>query len=171
MSKYIRLVCQSLSDSTTLSFGVRILRGLRGGSPTPWAIPLGTILFTLGLLAQNPRDPSDPKGFQGVPGRVQLPGPGGEEEQNGRKNLSGQVVDKQGKGLAQAVVHLKNKKTLDVKTFISNDEGNYRFNGLDANTDYAVHAEYQGAMSRDRSVSSFDDRKEVYLVLEIDTSK
>ena len=170
MSKRIRSCCQNLGDPAKLSPGGRALRGQRGSSPIHWAVSLA-ILFTLDSLAQSPRNPGDPNGRQGVPGQVQLPGPREDQERNGKKNLSGQVADKQGKGLAQAVVYLKDKKTLEIKTFISNEQGNYRFNGLDANTDYAVHAEYQGAVSRDRSVSSFDDRKEVYLLLEIDTSK
>lgn len=87
------------------------------------------------------------------------------------KTLTGQVVDKQGKGLAQAVVYLKNQRTLEVRTHISDNEGKYRFNGLNPETDYAVHAEYRGASSPTRTVSAFDEKKDVYLVLEIDTSK
>ena len=170
MSKRIRPCCQNQDDPAKLPLGGRALREQRGWSPIHWAVSLA-ILFSLDSLAQSQRNPGDPNGRQGVPGQVQLPGPRKDQERNGRKNLSGQVVDKPGKGLAQAVVYLKDKKTLEVKTFISNDQGNYRFNSLDADTDYAVHAEYRGAVSRERSVSSFDDRKEVYLLLEIDTSK
>ena len=87
------------------------------------------------------------------------------------KTLTGQVVDKEGKGLAQAVVHLKNQRTLEVQTRISDNEGKYRFNGLNPETDFAVHAEFRGGSSPTRTVSSFDEKKDVYLVLEIDTSK
>ncbi|MBI4443153.1 MAG: carboxypeptidase regulatory-like domain-containing protein [Acidobacteria bacterium] len=87
------------------------------------------------------------------------------------KTLTGQVVDKQGQGLAQAVVHMKNKKTLAVKTHIADDNGSFRIVGLNRDTDYAVHAEYRGKASSPRTVSSFDDRSEVYVVLEIDASK
>ena len=170
MSKRMGPCCQSLGDPAKLSPGGRVRRAQRGWSPFHWAVSLA-ILFTLDSVAQNQRNPGDPNGRQGVPGQVQLPGPREDQERNGKKNLSGQVADKQGKGLAQAVVYLKNKKTLEVKTFISNDQGNYRFNSLDPDTDYVVHAEYRGAVSRDRSVSLFDDRKEVYLLLEIDTTQ
>ena len=87
------------------------------------------------------------------------------------KTLVGQVVDKEGQGLAQAVVHLKNKKNLAVKTYIADDKGNFRIVGLNRDTDYSVHAEYRGNSSSPRNVSSFDDRSEVYLALEIDASK
>ena len=87
------------------------------------------------------------------------------------KTLTGQVVDKEGKGLPQAVVHLKNQRTLEVRTHISDSEGKYRFNGLNPETDFAVHAESRGASSPTRTVSAFDDKKDVYLVLEIATTK
>lgn len=100
---------------------------------------------------------------------VRYPAP--KKEQNELKSLVGQVVNEQGKPLAQAVVHLKNKKTLEVRTRISDEEGKYSFRGLDREADYEVHAEYQGAASAKKTVSSFDDRDEVNLVLEIKTAK
>jgi len=87
------------------------------------------------------------------------------------KTLTGQVVDKTGKGLPQAVVYLKNQRTLEVRTHISDAEGKYRFNGLHPETDFAVHAEHRGAASPTRTVSSFDEKKDVYLVLEIDPAR
>lgn len=99
--------------------------------------------------------------------QAQFPGPRKNKDRNQQKNLTGQVVDKEGKGIAQAVVYLKDKKTLEMKTHISDDKGDYRFPGLDPNTDYEVHAEHKGASSSRRSVSSFDGRTDVYLVLEI----
>ena len=97
--------------------------------------------------------------------------PDGRVDPRAPKTLTGQVVDKEGKGLAQAVVYLKNQRTLEVRTHISDGEGKYRFNGLNPETDFAVHAEHRGASSPTRTVSSFDDKKDVYLVLEIDPAR
>ena len=115
-------------------------------------------LLTGPLLAQARQDPY-----------VRFPAP--PKAQAVMKSLVGEVVNPQGDKLSQAVIHLKNKKTLEVKTRISDREGKYNFRGLDRDTDYEVHAEYQGAASSKKTVSSFDDRDEVYLVLEIPTSK
>ena len=104
-------------------------------------------------------------------GQAQFPGPKKGPGKNAPKNLTGQVVDKEGKGLAEAVLYLKNKRTREVKTHISDDKGAYNFDGLDPNTDYEVHAELKGASSPTQSVSSFDDRKEIYLKLEIGASQ
>ena len=97
--------------------------------------------------------------------------PDGRVDPRAPKTLTGQVVDKEGKGLAKAVVYLKNQRTLEVRTHISDGEGKYRFNGLNPETDFAVHAEHRGASSPTRTVSSFDDKKDVYLVLEIDPAR
>jgi hypothetical protein len=115
---------------------------------------LAVLLAQQSLLAQARQDPY-----------VRFPAPA--KAQAAMKSLVGEVVNPQGEKLAQAVIHLKNKKTLEVKTRISDREGKYSFRGLDRDADYEVHAEYQGASSSKKSVSSFDDRDEVYLVLEV----
>ena len=96
---------------------------------------------------------------------VRYPAP--PKSQAGIKSLVGDVVNSQGSKLAQAVVHLKDKKTLEVKTRISDDEGKYVFRGLDRDADYEVHAEFQGTSSSNKNVSHFDDRDEISLTLEI----
>ena len=106
------------------------------------------------LLAQARNDPY-----------VRYPAP--PKAQASIKSLVGEVVNPQGGKLAQAVVHMKDKKTLEVKTRISDAEGKYVFRGLNRDADYEVHAEYQGASSPSKTVSQFDDRDEIYLTLEV----
>ena len=96
---------------------------------------------------------------------VRYPAP--PKSQTAIKSLVGEVVSSQGSKLAQAVVHLKDKKTLEVKTRITDAEGKYVFKGLDRDADYEVHAEYQGASSPNKNVSHFYDKDEIYLILEI----
>jgi hypothetical protein len=96
---------------------------------------------------------------------VRYPAP--TKAQTAIKSLIGEVVNPQGGKLSQAVVHLKDKQTLDVKTRITDAEGKYVFRGLDREADYEVHAEYQGSSSSSKSVSHFDDKDEIYLVLEV----
>ena len=145
---------------------------LSTNSPSiPVLTALLTILFSLGLAAQTDKD------FEGqgamLAARLQARSPKAEREEdgNGQKSVLGQVVDTEGEGLARAVVHLKNKRSQEVTTHISNDRGDFRFRGLNPNVDYEVHAEFNGGSSPTRSVSLFDSRQEIYLVLEIDTSK
>jgi len=66
---------------------------------------------------------------------------------------------------------LKNLKTLTVKTYISDDEGRYRFSGLDPNVDYEIHAEYQDLTSRTRNISSLDGSREIVINLKVEKKK
>ena len=118
---------------------------------------IATALFLGASLLRAQARPADPY--------IRYPAP--PKAQATSKSLTGEVVNPQGSKLSQAVVHLKDKKTLEVKTRISDDQGKYVFRGLDRDADYEVHAEYQGASSPNKNVSHFDDRDEVYLVLEV----
>jgi protocatechuate 3,4-dioxygenase beta subunit len=72
--------------------------------------------------------------------------------------LTGQVTDRSEAPLPNAIVYLKDTKTLTVKTFITDDKGNYRFPELSPNIDYQVYAEYKDARSETKTLSSFDSR-------------
>jgi hypothetical protein len=87
------------------------------------------------------------------------------------RELSGQVVNRGDMPLPQAVVYLKNTKTLAVKTYIADDNGNYRFPGLSPNIDYEVSAESKGKRSATKTLSSFDSRARAVMNLKIDTSQ
>lgn len=87
------------------------------------------------------------------------------------RSLNGTVRDKNDAVLANAIVYLKNMRTLAVKTYISGNDGVYRFNGLSPNADYEVYAEFNGARSDTKTVSSFDGRKSITYNLKIDTAK
>ena len=87
------------------------------------------------------------------------------------RTVRGTVVDKQETPVETAVVYLKNVRTQDVTTHISDKEGQFRFSGLDLNADYEIHAEHEGWTSASRSVSNFDNRKEFVLTLKLDRKK
>ena len=74
------------------------------------------------------------------------------------KMLTGMVTDKADHVISGAVVYLKNSKTLVVKSYITQEDGKYRFPQLALNTDYEVWAEKDGKKSDTKGVSQFDDR-------------
>jgi hypothetical protein len=84
------------------------------------------------------------------------------------RTVRGQIIDKGDNPIPAAVVYLKNSRTNAVRTYISDDTGNYRFSGLDPNADYELHAEKDGAKSQLRSISSLDGRKDMVLNLKLD---
>ena len=83
------------------------------------------------------------------------------------RTIRGTVLDKDENPRPSGVVYLVNTKTQAVKTYIADDAGNYRFSGLDPNVDYEVHAESGDMASAKRTVSSFDSRRDVELVLKL----
>ena len=88
------------------------------------------------------------------------------------RTVRGVVVDKASESpIPAAVVFLKNTRTNAVRSYIADEEGNYRFSGLDPNVDYEIHAEKDGAKSGTRTVSSFDSKKEIVLPLKIERKK
>ncbi len=85
--------------------------------------------------------------------------------------VRGVVIDKAENPINGAIVYLKNVRTLTVKTYISDDSGQYRFSGLDPNVDYEMHAEHDDQTSANHTVSSFDSRKDIVVSLKVDKAK
>jgi len=75
------------------------------------------------------------------------------------RSVQGQVDDPQDKPLSGAVVQLKDTRTLEIRSFITLEDGQYRFSGLRTDTDYEIKAEHTGMSSDDKRLSSFDSRK------------
>jgi Carboxypeptidase regulatory-like domain len=87
------------------------------------------------------------------------------------RSVHGIVSDKADTPIPAAVVFLKNTRTNAVRSYIADETGNYRFSGLDPNTDFELHAEKDGAKSPTRTISSFESRKEIVVNLKLDTKK
>lgn len=87
------------------------------------------------------------------------------------RTVHGIVSDKSENPVPTSVVFLKNVRTNTVRSYIADNEGSYRFSGLDPNVDYEVHAEKDGAKSQTRTVSSFDSRKDIVLNLKLEKHK
>lgn len=87
------------------------------------------------------------------------------------RTIRGTVLDKDETPMPSGVVYLLNVKTQAVKTYIADDAGNYRFSGLDPNVDYEVHAEHDDMTSATRTISSFDSRRDVEMVLKLSRKK
>ena len=69
------------------------------------------------------------------------------------------------------MVYLKDGHTLSVKSFIADDQGEYRFGQLAQNTDYEIWAENNGKEESVKTISSFDSKNQFYINLKIDTDQ
>ncbi|MBV9148010.1 MAG: carboxypeptidase regulatory-like domain-containing protein [Acidobacteria bacterium] len=91
-----------------------------------------------------------------------------DKSQDQTRTVVGQVLTKSDSPIAEAVVYLKNTKTLTVTSFITEKDGGYRFHNLSRNIDYEIYADYQGQKSSTKTISSFDTRSNVTLNIHID---
>ena len=83
----------------------------------------------------------------------------------------GKVVNKDGAPIGGAVVYLKNSRSNDVRTYIADDDGHYRFGELSQDTDYEIWAESNAVRSKSRSISSFDNENKFFFVLKVNSTK
>lgn len=74
------------------------------------------------------------------------------------RSVHGLVTDASGQPVAKAVVQLKDTKTLQIRSFITESDGSYHFAGLSTNVEYELKAEHGGASSSKKTLDVFDTR-------------
>jgi hypothetical protein len=87
------------------------------------------------------------------------------------RTVHGTTVDKDDNPVSSSVVYLLNVKTQSIITRITDGSGAYRFSGLDPNVDYQVHAEHNDLASSTRTISSFDSRRDIEVILKLSHKK
>ena len=87
--------------------------------------------------------------------------------QGNTRSVQGTVSNAEGKPVDQAVVQLKDTKSLAVRSFITRQDGTYHFHGLSTDVDYELRAEREGASSGTKTLSSFDSRKQAQVDLKL----
>jgi len=89
-------------------------------------------------------------------------------EEASKRSLEGLVTDASENAVVGAVVKLKDLKTLQVRSFITKEDGKYHFYGLSINNDYEVVADSNGLTSKSRTLSVYDSRKKPNLDLKVE---
>ena len=83
------------------------------------------------------------------------------------KSVSGIVTDADSNPIPGAIVQLKNMKTLQVRSFIAKEKGDYYFTGLSLDADYQLQAQAHGKESSSRTVSTFDSHPDVVINFQV----
>ncbi len=82
--------------------------------------------------------------------------------------VQGTVSDADGNFINGAVVKLKDERTLQVRSFITEKDGAYHFAGLKLDNDYQLKADYSGKTSGWKTLSIFDTRKQPVINLKVE---
>jgi hypothetical protein len=126
-----------------------------------WMIP--AVLSAQPSQQKQPGGRRDPGLFEGPRGKK------GEDENV--RGVSGVVRNQQDTLVEGAVVQIKDTKTLRVRSFITKEDGQYRFSGLSTNVDYELKAKHRDQESDTKTLSVFDSRKEAILNLTLEPPK
>lgn len=132
--------------------------------------------FVLPVLSQSTDPRANDINGNGPPAWVasrdqkgSTPAPTKEEQKRAatERPVSGFVTDAEGKPVSGAIVQLKNTRTLQVRSFITREKGDYYFAGLSKDVDYELKAQSQGKTSAPKTLSSFDPKAAPVINLQI----
>ncbi len=84
------------------------------------------------------------------------------------RELSGIIRDHHGDPLKGAIVTITNLKTKSAKSFVTKDDGRYRFDLLVKADDYEVKARFQGRDTDSKTLSTYDPRDKPVLNLQFE---
>ena len=89
------------------------------------------------------------------------------EEANSRA-VQGLVAGADDQPVSGAVVQLKDMRTLQVRSFITQSDGMYHFSGLRSDIDYQLTARSGDSTAAPRTLSIFDSRKDAIMNFKLD---
>lgn len=87
------------------------------------------------------------------------------------RSVEGTVTGPDDKAVSGAVVQLKNTKTLQIRSFLTREDGTYYFQGLSPDIDYELSARTDTEASGSKTLSSFDTRKAARINLKLSPKK
>jgi hypothetical protein len=85
----------------------------------------------------------------------------------GTRSVEGVVNNADDTPAVGAVVQLENTKTQQIRSYITKEDGKYRFYELSTEVDYKLKADHNGATSGAKTLSSFDSRKQAVINLKL----
>lgn len=115
-----------------------------------WCWSIGVLILSLTLICPLPAQKKKDK------------------DESSTRTLQGLVTGKDGNPASGAVVQLKDLRTLQIRSFITKDDGAYFFSGLKVDDDYQVKANWNGLASDSRRLSVFDSRKTATINLKLE---
>jgi Carboxypeptidase regulatory-like domain len=100
-----------------------------------------------------------------------VPAPGENHIPPNTRVIEGSVRDANGATVQGAVVLLKDTKTLQIRSYITAQDGGYHFYGLSNDVNYQVRAENKDMTSPNKLISVFDSHKFIKVDLKLKDKK
>jgi hypothetical protein len=126
------------------------------------AVLAACLILSLSASAQV-----QPSGTQVQPPVTAAPGSHGSHGSPTSRSIEGLVLTKEGAPVPGAVVLIKDSKTLQVRSYIAQQDGKYHFFGLGTDVNYQLRAQANGLTSKTKTVSVFDSHAKVKLNLKL----
>jgi hypothetical protein len=83
------------------------------------------------------------------------------------RSIEGTVLGQDGAVVPGAVVLIKDSKTLQVRSYIAQQDGRFHFYGLSTDVNYQLRAQSNGLTSKTKTVSVFDSHARIKLNLKL----
>ena len=87
--------------------------------------------------------------------------------QSSTRSVRGIVTDREGAPLPSSVVQIEDTVTLNIRSFITGNDGAYYFMDLTPDRDYMIRARHRNVWGRAKTLSQFDSRKEATVSLKL----
>jgi hypothetical protein len=100
-----------------------------------------------------------------------IPSPGQSHLPANTRAIEGIVQDAKGAPVNNAVVLLKDTKTLQVRSYIAQEGGKYHFYGLNSDVNYQVRAENADLTSPTKLISVFNSHQRIKVNLKLKNKK
>jgi hypothetical protein len=84
------------------------------------------------------------------------------------RTLSGEVLMPDDSPAEGAVVQVKNLKTLQIRSFITQKDGKYNFQNLSSSVDYEIRATWKDHASPKRMLTVYDSRLDAIINLKLE---
>jgi hypothetical protein len=89
------------------------------------------------------------------------------EDNNTTRTVEGTVSNAANEPVSKAVVQLKNTKTLQIRSFITQEDGMYHFAGLSTDVEYQLKADRDGESTSWKTLSVFNSKKTAVINLQL----
>ncbi len=98
---------------------------------------------------------------------IGAPAPAQEAPGTRDRAVEGTVTHRDGEPVRGAAVQLEDMRTLEVRSYLTHEDGRYHFDELYTNVDYQLKAEFHGTFGPVKTLSRFDSRKTAKIDLRV----